>query len=283
MHNLICNWKYNKRILVVDNRCVDGILGVMTTPNEQRILIKIKKLQAMCDSATEIGNEAEALAFASRIQQLLHSYKLDVEQLDDVDLDTPETIEVDQTVFDWNKSGIKDTSKRSAWLMVLSSYVCKYNGCAMYTLRGSNRICIIGTEASRTVCGWLLTTLARFGKEQAESTYRAKYYAAKKQGDTSHLKGYTKSFLVAFARAVGDRLEAAYLETQSACTERGLAIIDTEAAAVESFKSTLGLTSGKAFTIRKNVLGEEAGKEAAKKATIDCNGVGSDPSNTRLL
>lgn len=44
--------------------------------DREKILEKLRKLQAHADSAAEIGNEAEAEAFAAKVQELLTAYKI---------------------------------------------------------------------------------------------------------------------------------------------------------------------------------------------------------------
>ena len=45
---------------------------------QEKILEKLGKIKAMADSAKEIGNEAEAQAFAAMLQNLLLKHKLDM-------------------------------------------------------------------------------------------------------------------------------------------------------------------------------------------------------------
>ena len=247
----------------------------MSSEHEQKILTKIKKLKAMEESAREIGNEAEALAFAARVQQMLHSYKLEMAQVDENDLDADDAIEVDREFFTWDEAGIAQTRKRSHWLIALADYVCRYNGCKVHGVHKSNKVGIVGTESSRAVVTWLLVTLARYGKNAMEESYRKEYYLAKKDGDEHRMKGYRRAFLSAFVSRVGQRIKEQWEEDQAKnCTERGLMVIDKEKEAVEDFWETLDLIKASGFRGAYNQEGARAGQRAGEDAAIRCNGVG---------
>jgi len=259
----------------------------MSSEHEQKILTKIKKLKAMEESAREIGNENEALAFAARVQQMLHSYKLEMAQVDEIDLDAEDAIEVDREFFTWDEAGIERTKKRSHWLIALADYVCHYNGCKVHGVHKSNMVGIVGTESSRAVVTWLLVTLARYGRESMEKAYRTEYYQAKKRDEEEggdyhrmNMKGFRRAFVSAYVSAIGQRMKKQWEDDQAKnCTERGLMIIDKEKEAVEDFWENLELVKAAGFRGAHNVEGAQAGRRAGEEASIKCNGVQGEKRN----
>lgn len=146
---------------------------------KETILEKIKKLKTMQESAKQIGNEHEAAAFATKVQQLLLQHKLDMSEVEGFNMN--DDIHVEEEYYDWEDTGIPYSLKRSHWLTYLGAYVAKYNGCQILTLKGSNRISIIGTAESRSIVCYILSVLARFGKSSCDKMYRKEYYQAKKK------------------------------------------------------------------------------------------------------
>lgn len=254
---------------------------IMTT--EQSILIKIKKLMEMERSAKEIGNPHEAAAFGARVQQMLRSYKLEMAEVQDIQLSMDEKIEVDREYFDWSEAGIEASKHRSHWLGALTVYVCEYNNCKTHGVRNSNSVAIIGTESSRAVVTWLLVTLSRYGKEAMEESYRKEYYKAKKTGDTDKvkaMKGYRRAFVTAYMNTIAQRMKEQFdADNAKACTERGLMVLNKEKQAVEDFMSTLQLNPGAKFRGCRNYAGYKDGTEAGKKASVSCNGVNTTHKN----
>lgn len=250
---------------------------------EQAILIKIKKLMEMEKSAREIGNPHEAAAFGARVQQMLRSYKLEMAEVQDIELNMDEKIEVDREIFGWDEAGIEASKHRNHWLESLTVYVCEYNNCKMHGIRNSNMVAIIGTESSRAVVTWLLVTLSRYGKEAMEESYRKEYYKAKKTGDTDEvkaMKGYRRSFVTAYVRTIALRMKEQFdADNAKACTERGLMVLNKEKQAVEDFMSTLNLQPSTRFRGCRNYAGYQDGTEAGKKASVSCNGVNSSHKN----
>ena len=251
----------------------------MTT--EATILIKIKKLMEMAKSAQEIGNTHEAAAFGARVQQLLRSYKLEMAEVQDIDLNADDKIEVDSEYFAWDEAGIARSKHRSHWLLALTYYVCEYNNCKCHGAINSNMVAIIGTESSRAVVTWLLVTLSRYGREAMEASYRKEYYKAKKldseQGtniNVYEMKGYRRSFVSTYVSTVGMRLKAQYdSDNAEVVSSRGLMVLNKEKDAVDAFLSDLELTKGNKFRGHHNRAGMDNGTAAGNSATVKCNGV----------
>lgn len=248
----------------------------------ESILSKIKKLKNMESSARDLGNEAEALAFASRIQQLLFDYKIEMAEVEDFNLETDVNIEIALEIYDWYDVGIKKSKKASSWLAQLASVVSKYNNCKAVSFIGSNAVQIIGTEESRTVVTWLLSVLARYGSQAVEFSYRKKYYEHKKQGTEYLMKGYRRAFLSSYVGAIAKRLQDQWsADRLNTISERGLVIIDKEVEAVKDFLDQMD-TKKIEFRGTNNSQGFYDGKEVGEKVSLGTNAVGGSQS-TKML
>jgi len=242
-----------------------------------KILEKLAKLKAMQESACEIGNEAEAMAFASRIQTLLFKYKIGMAELESFSLEDPDSFEVDQQYFTWEGAGISGSSKRSSWLEKLALFVCHYNNCKILVNRGSNAVFIVGTEESRAVVSYLLNMLAKFGKREMEAGYRKAYYEAKKQNATYLMKGWKKSFINAYVSRVGQRMKEDHDRMKAEeVSERGLMVLDKEISAVDDYIHNMkNLTEAKSIGNNRNYNhnGALSGENAGNKVNIKANGI----------
>ena len=248
---------------------------------KETILERIKKLQAMQESANELGNDHEAAAFAAKAQDLLMKHKLEMSEVEDFDIH--DDITIDRDHCDWEDAGIPRSGKTSHWLAHLGYHVSLYNGCSVATVRGSNSIIIFGTEESRNIVNYILSVLARFGKNSCDKAYRKEYYKAKKEGEAYLMKGFKRAFLSAYVNTIGKRLSEANKEQLSEVTERGLMVLDAEAQALKDFLESEKLGTGRAFAGSRNAAGREAGAAAGNEANIGYNALGSDGSRVKNL
>jgi hypothetical protein len=238
------------------------------------ILVKIKKLKNMEESARAIGNNEEAAAFAGKVQSLLLEHKLEMAEIESIELDSMPDIEVSDEFYDWKDTGIERTRKMSHWLASLAHVVAQFNGCKSLAIPKSNRVQLIGTVESRAVVTYILTVLARFGRDSMEAAYRREYYEAKKVNATHLMKGFRRSFMTAYVNTIHARLKKVQDARMSeGVTSRGLMVLDQEKAAVDAFAAKLstGLTNLKAG--RYNPVGDAAGRRAGEKAQLAANGV----------
>lgn len=242
------------------------------------ILEKICKLNKMADSAKKIGNEAEAAAFAQKVQMLLMQHKLDMSVLD---VDTTDKIMIDQERFTWD---IGHSNKRSRWLQTLAHYVAKYNGCRTAIAPGTNSVWLIGTQQSRQVCGYLMNVLARVGKDMMEKEYRQRYYQAKKIGMTHMLKGWRKSFAMAFVSTIGERMKMEHDRfMQEHVNERGLMVLDQEQVALDDFMQQYGAGKLGFTNSGYNEDGLHAGAAAGSQVDIRANALTTDGRRVQSL
>ena len=132
-----------------------------------QIISKIRKLQA---KAQGTNNEAEAAAFAAKVQQMLLEHNLDASELD-----KPTEVE-----FDIEDMGANRTGKH--WRASLAYATARYYMCAMYSSghRGNKAIFYVtGKAHNRAIAismyDYLVKTVRRLANEHARAV--AKDYA----------------------------------------------------------------------------------------------------------
>lgn len=130
------------------------------TDKQTEILEKIRKLNAHAESAAEIGNEAEAQAFAAKVQQLLTDYKLSVA---DISGNARADEAVNITYITWQDMGLTPRHARVGWTERLATLCARTYYCEFLISTGFGRIgMLVGTETDRKVCSFMFITLGRF-------------------------------------------------------------------------------------------------------------------------
>lgn len=250
------------------------------TLEKETILEKIQKLKAMQDSATDLGNDHEAAAFAAKVQSMLFEHKLEMSEVRDFGMEDDITIE--KECFGWDGAGIPHSGKSSHWLSILAHSVAEANGCKSFFMRGTNKVLIVGTKESRLITEYMLEVLARYGKNSSEKSYRAGYAKAKKQGHAHTMKGYKRAFLSAFVAMIGKRLKEETKKSMDAVSEKGLMVINAEEHALKVFLAPIP-TRQSGFTGSRNRAGYDAGTQAGQNANIGYNAVGTDGKRVKNL
>jgi hypothetical protein len=183
-----------------------------TVTEREKMIDKIRKLQAHSDSAHTIGNEAEAQAFAAKVQELLTAYKLSQADIGSgVEPDEP----VNVTQFGWKDLGLKARNKRVAWVERLASHVGKAYYCEFVIVaRYGNIGYYVGTETDRQVAIFMFITLARFLHDLANREARRYHYEQWKAAGSSatgaipeEAHGFKAGFITGFIKRLWERFD----------------------------------------------------------------------------
>lgn len=152
----------------------------------EEIKDKLRKLIAKEESARELGNQAEAEAFASKVQQLLLQYELD---LGDIKSQTAETIEIKEERFTvYNKSklvlyiisnpsaGYKiidlTVKNESNWIRDLYGIVALTNFCKILAhAKDPYVVILIGTDMNREFVHYMVLQLVSKMRNLARKSY----------------------------------------------------------------------------------------------------------------
>lgn len=86
-----------------------------------KVIDKVQKLHAHAESAKKIGNEAEAQAFAAKVQELLTQYKLSMSDVEFARRDDEDPI--DQAEVNLTKHGFRTKQVRIEWQEMLAAVI----------------------------------------------------------------------------------------------------------------------------------------------------------------
>lgn len=179
----------------------------MTNTTTEAILEKIKKLNAHAESAQAIGNEAEAEAFAAKVQELLTAYKLSMADLGRESRAQAEHI--DCLYVTWKDLGLPPKAQRVPWveqlaILTAKAYYCEY----VVSSRFGNIGFFVGTDTDRQVARFMFITLARALNRLAAEEYNKFFYANVVDGHLPKEKrGFKAGFMTGFIRRLSERFD----------------------------------------------------------------------------
>lgn len=221
-----------------------------------KIIDKIRKLQLQSESAKKIGNENEALAFAEKAQNLMIQYQIEISELQIPD---------DPIYFEkinWNEFNFETTYRRQSWIETLSSLIANKNGCKIANQTKSNNIYVYGTEINRKITIHIIGNTVSFINKIADQKYRKFYYECKKNDELFLTKGFKKSFLWGFIRALNER----YVTISD---EKSLQVVGKELSRVQEFMKDLNKSKPTKRVDIINYDGYNAGQESANNIEIE--------------
>lgn len=201
----------------------------MTQEQQQSILDRVRKLYRHANSAKELGNEAEAAAFAAKVQELVLQHRLDMTAIEQEEMERTEPVEEETIEASELGLRVKLYATRQSWFGIL------INGCAPMSfcrVIGSssngqrNRYHIIGRKSDRENLKQLVAYLTAACYDMAQEA------AASAFNKRSFLHG----FRLGFAGAVGRRLRVEREKLmQSSTTSRAIVLVNKATADVDAF------------------------------------------------
>lgn len=251
------------------------------------IIDKIRKLQAKANST---NSQAEAEAFASKVQQLLAQHNLDL-----ADIEDPTPVE-----FLTEDMGANRTGKH--WRATLASAVCKYYMCSMHMSyhKGNSRVFYVTGKAHNRAIAismyeYLIQTVRRLARNHGKALIKDykdnqdewRSMGIDYQKDPPNLKLARGDFDKGCCLGLAQRLlEMHYELTRKAKpnTSSTALIVKTESElAVEAMnKLHPNLSSFKSRGITEKRGSMQAGRYAAKNVSLNSQW-GSQKSSGRLL
>jgi uncharacterized protein DUF2786 len=173
--------------------------------SKQELLDKIRKLNNHAESAAAIGNETEAQTFAAKVQELLTSYKLSMNDVRQAGKPVEEPINV--VYLTWEDLGLAKRSRRIAWaeslaMLVASAYYCEF-------IISYGRIgMFVGTDTDREIARFMFITLGRALERIAREEYHAFWQANAIEGKLpEHKQGFKEGFMMGFLRRLRERFD----------------------------------------------------------------------------
>lgn len=160
----------------------------------------------------KIGNEAEAQAFAAKVQELLSRYKLSMSEVEYRARDEKEPI--GEEVMNMKEHNLKFKRRRVEWFEKLAYVVAKAHYCKTLVTRGTNLVWFVGRKTDRKLAEHVFVTLVhaldgggKYYEGIAGRAYVEYYNKCKADGDVTLARGFRESFLTGFIIRLNQRFE----------------------------------------------------------------------------
>ena len=175
----------------------------MTEIPMEKLVDRIKKMHAKAESAKQLGNEAEAFAFASAVQKLLLKHNLEM-----TDIEAALEAQHDPVqghYFHPQAFGLPFKKSRVLWSELLGHVIADAHMCGILPVHRSNTFMIIGTRSNRQACEFMTVFLTRYAIEHSEKDYVRYFYQCKADGDVTMARGYKSGWLMGFVARLAER------------------------------------------------------------------------------
>lgn len=191
----------------------------METTNKDTLIERVKKLLAKAESAKELGNQAEAEAFAAGAQKMMLAYGIEQEELRK---HTGGKIQLKHIEVDLEKYLARHESD---WIEHLFGLLSKGNLCYAVLHRSSNKLSIMGQPHNLDLVLYIAEQFIARARVMARESFKNNYEGPEKRNT------YIRGFLRGFAQGVGLRLkEEMDRATSNEPQTQGLMVINNNAA-----------------------------------------------------
>lgn len=253
-----------------------------------KILTLLAKLKQHQESAKQLGSEAEAQAFAEKIQRLLTEHKLSMTDVEYATLDKDKPVSYHYTSrAEYEAAGVRVRQRRVDWIETLARGVAYGHFCKFIVNTGSSQINFVGRQADAEIAKYMLLLFIRTAEELSEKAYVKYFYECKAAGDVTLAQGFKPSWLDGFAHRLMTRY---YVETERVKTENknnpgALVRLESSALAIKSFMDqsklfkNAGMLGGNS---NDNAEGHRQGREAANRQSLKVNQLPTSPTARRL-
>jgi hypothetical protein len=198
---------------------------------EEKLLDKLTALKRKAEGAAAIGSEAEAQAFAEKLQSLLLEHDLSMSDIEFERMEAEEPIGQQWVMFE--KHGFKRKKTRTAWMERLASMVARANFCRIIVSSGTSNFFLVGRPEHRAVAEYMIVTLTRAVMDISKKEHTKYVWEVyKRDRSTSGAKGFKDSFITAFLMRLFERMEARKAAA-GVSTSTALMRLNKEDAAVE--------------------------------------------------
>lgn len=243
-----------------------------------KILDKLTKIKAHMESASKIGNEAEAQAFAAAMQRIMMEHEISMTDIETADRDESEP--VGEHFINYAKHGEKVLGARVHWRESLASIIAQAHFCRILVHLGSSRITLVGRQSDCEIAEYMIITLTRLLEKMSKNEWRKEW--RKLDGHTSdfanrdariQLSGFDTAYREAFIIRLRQRYETERVQVQQDhSSSTALVRIDKRATEAQAFiddkfgkkSKAKGLSRGRT----SNALGWQRGTEAANRLDL---------------
>jgi hypothetical protein len=262
---------------------------------QEKLLDKLSKIKNHMESAKEIGNEAEAQAFATMLQNLLIKHKLEMTDVEYANHTKEEPIEevsfggfvtrVDGKRVYEKYPDLEVKRRRVEWMERLAGVLARAHSCEILISPGSSRIWFVGQKSNVQVVDYLYATMLRTAEKLADKEYVRYFYQCRDEGDVTRARGFRPSFLEGFVSRLFQRFEEEKRKMYGDSTGVALVRVNKEALAVRNYldqkkggKKAAGLNGSNNF----NREGWKRGQATADGLNLRANAVREGQPNRQI-
>lgn len=256
---------------------------------QDTVLEKLGKIKAHMESAKQIGNEAEAQAFAEMLQKLLLKHKLEMTDIEysSAMKDEPIIEKWPETEYVWNKQNTnrkrvyKDfpdmevVDRRREWAEQLANIVANAYSCRILVVTGRSIIVFVGHKSNTAMAEYLFLMMLRTAEHLSANAAKSWRAQQRKEngGAGATQKGYRESWLSGFCSRIYTRLKEVRESFNNPTQSTALVRVNKEAIAVrnymdEKFKDSKGASLSKRRS-HYNSDGYGDGVSAANKINLN--------------
>lgn len=178
----------------------------MTDIPMDKLVDRIRKMHAKAESAKQLGNEAEAFAFASAVSKLLLKHNLEMTDVEAAIQEQQDPVKAHY--FRPDDFGLPKKKTRVLWSELLAHVVADAHMCGILPVHKSNQILIIGSRSNRQACEFMIVFLTRYAIEHSEKDYVKEFYRCLNAGDVKQARGYKAGWLMGFVTRLATRYRA---------------------------------------------------------------------------
>lgn len=259
----------------------------MTDIPMDKLMDRIKKMHAKAESAKQLGNEAEALTFASAVQKLLLKHNLEMTDVEAAVQEQQDPIKAHY--FNPEAFGLPRKRSRVLWSELLAYVVADAHMCGVLPVHRTNTFLIIGSRQNRQACEYMIVFLTRYAIEHSEKDYVKYFYKCLNEGDVKQARGYKSGWLMGFVSRLAARYKAdkaAVVKEAEAKNPHAMIRLNMQLTKVNEVRDVLSDKDGRPPKMREpgdgTNAGVEHGAEHGDKVQLKGMGIGQ-PKGSRQV
>ena len=253
-----------------------------------KVLTLLAKLKQHQESAQSLGSEAEAQAFAEKIQRLLTEHKLSMTDVEYAALDKEEPVGYhEQSRRDLEQEGVRIRRCRVEWIELIAQGIGYGHFVQHVVHTGSSKISFVGREADCQIASYMLMLFIRTAEKLSQQAYVKYFYECRANGNVTEARGFKPAWLEGFAHRLMTRYynETKRLRDDQAQNLGAIVRLDSSKLAIKSFFENderfepAGTLGGRDAD---NDEGRRQGTEAANRQSLKSNAMPAGKDQRRL-
>lgn len=251
----------------------------MTIDEKAAVVEKVRKIKAMAEGKGT--TEAEAQAFAAKMQEMMLRYQLSMSDVEYEKVREEEGVEIRFYPHSANTNVPKWAQQKDMkeWARMLAGIIAKANQCKVlfYSDKGSTKcvfLSFLGRETNATVCFetmmYLFPAACHIAARAYDREYNRCYFATPRQ-DTSWMKGYKTSFLFGFVQRMGERFDENQKALEGESNSTALVRLSDAIVVAQRALSKIKLGKPKMLSSQRNDSHNTEGYRAGRKKADELN------------